>query len=178
MDSYYSYIKEENDDDSIFYTFYTNQNLLYTAYFDVYAYQNKLESYPHLLNNGFAFGFFKRDLEPYAKKKQDSLIFPTILAIIKSFISDYGEDTVLLYHCDTQDEKHPFRDKLFSNWEQLLYNNINLFKQSLKAQIKGDGSNKHHYVYLGFITSKSNSELHKVKEEFEAFSLELGTNKG
>lgn len=120
MDSYYSYVKEENDDDSIFYTFSTQNNLLYTVYFDAYEYQNKLENYPTLLQNGWAFGFKKKDFAPSTKKSQDEFIFPTIFQIMNDFISEYGNDAVLLYHCDSKDEKHPVRDRLFGKWKAWL----------------------------------------------------------
>lgn len=176
MNCFYSYLKEENDDDSFFYTFPTNQNLLFTVYFKSYDYQDKLENYPNLLQNGYAFGFMPIDIIPNVRKRKDSLVFPTIYEIMQDFISEKGNETTLLYHCDTLDKKHSYRDKLFNNWEKLIENS-NLVRHSLKVQLGVDENNHLEYVYLGFITSKNNPFIDKIREEFDAFQIDLISQK-
>lgn len=173
MDSYYSYVKEVDEYDTIFYSFITPQNLLYTVYFDAYQYQDYLADYPDLLNNGYAFGFSKIDIETNSKKSRDELIFPTIHRIVLDFIEEYGSSCVLLYHCDSKDKRHPYRNKLFQNWEKALDADKSICRTSLKAQIGDDPGDYHHFVYMGFIADKSNPLLEKVNEEFEAFSVNL-----
>lgn len=173
LGSYYSYLKEIDDQDAIFYIFRTSQNLLYTVYFDAYQYQDYLEHYPTLLNSGYAFGFFRIGPAPKDKKIQDELIFPTIHKIVLDFIEEYGNLSVLLYHCDSKDKKHPYRNKLFQNWEKALNEDKSICRTSLKAQIGDDPQDYHHFVYMGIIADKSNPLIEKVKEEFEAFSIDL-----
>lgn len=132
---------------------------MYTVYFDAYQYQNYLERYPNLLQSGYAFGFFRIGPAPEGKKVHDELIYPTIYKIVLDFMEEYGNLSVLLYHCDSKDKKHPYRNKLFQNWEEALDEDNSICRTSLKAQIGEDAQDNHHFVYMGIIADKSNPVL-------------------
>lgn len=175
MEDFYSYVKEDNDDDSVQYSFTTDHNLIYTVKFDAYLYQESLTDFPTLLQNGYAFGFFPIDVMPNLKKPQDPKIWLTIHKIIGDFMFEYGDDVVLLYHCDAKDGKHPFRNRLFRAWERSLENSSNLFRKSLQYQRGANAMDWQHYVYMGAIISKANPNIIIINEEFDRFGVELSS---
>jgi len=177
LESYYSFIKEESDENTVIYTFFTQYQVLYSVYFDAYHYQDKVYEYPYLLHKGYAFGFIKKSLSKDTKKTQDHLVFPTIYYIILDFLGDKDKDSILLYHCDSKDNKHPYRVRLFQQWESFIKDSDKLFRKCLNAQIGDDENNKHHFVYMGFITQKDNPFLQEVLEEFENFTIALALDK-
>jgi len=164
LEDFYSFIKEEDEDGSIFYHFITPKNFVYTVYFKVDEYSVYVNDFPLLLQSGYAFGFKKSFInKERVKNSLDFKVFDTLYQIILDFISDNGDDTVLLYHCDTSDEKQLYRSRLFDKWEKRIKDS-HLERHCVEVCI----DNKD--FYLGFITPSKNPNIESLNSEFESFS--------
>ena len=164
MDNYYSFIREE-DEEGIFYYFITENNLVYTAYFKIDEYTNHINDFPLLLQNGYAFGFRRTNLNN-SKSVNDRKVFHTIVEIMKDFFSSAGEDAILLYHCDYSDQKQTARSRLFDIWDRMVSSD-KFEKYNIEVVIE---KNSYH---LGFITSIENPSLEDLKNEFDNFSYRI-----
>jgi hypothetical protein len=163
--NYYSFLQEQDEDGSFFYYFGTSQNFVYTVYFKIDEYSQYVRNFPLLLQNGYALGFRKTSLAGnLSNKSYDTKIFPTIFQIINDFFESNGNETVLLYHCDTSDEKQEKRSRLFNKWESYLEDTF-LERHSIEVRI-----NESDY-YLGFITSTQNADINELKIEFDDFAF-------
>ncbi|OOQ61155.1 DUF6169 family protein [Mucilaginibacter pedocola] len=164
MDQFYSFIKEEDEDGSIFYLFVTRYNFVYAVYFKVDEYSDYVENFPLLLQKGFAFGFRKNSLnDSQYKRSEDAQVFTTMYHIIKDFFKANGNETVLLYHCDSADGRQFFRSKLFDKWQRQV-EETNFERHAINVSIADKD------FYLGFITLTDNPSINQLREEFEAFS--------
>ena len=168
---YYSFLREELPDFSQVYHFTSHHNLIYSVYFRISDYDQWLEDYPYLLQNGYAFGFAPLYTLPDKKKQLDESIFLTLCSIIEDFIKLNGADCVLLYHCDHADNRQAYRNKLFDAWYASTPLSTMIEKYSLEFSIEED--NKHTSYYLGYLTPKSNPNLSVLQAEFENFSFKL-----
>jgi hypothetical protein len=164
---FYSFIREE-DAEGLAYFFTTNENLTYSVYFNISEYSNLLEAYPVLLQEGYAFGFFCKNGTEY---KHDPLIFPTILKILSDFYTEKGPNSVLLYHCDSHDSRHPSRNRLFQLWYRTAKNHQPIYKYSLKIEVNNNQVTQEYY--MGFICLDDNKYLTILQEEFDRFSANL-----
>lgn len=164
MDNYYSFIQEE-DEEGIFYYFITKDNIVYTAYFKIDEYINHVNDFPLLLQNGYAFGFRKTNLNN-SKNLSDKAVFQTIIEIMKDFFNSKERTAVLLYHCDYSDEKQTARSRLFNIWASTVSNN-SFEKHDVEVVI---GKISYH---LGFITSIDNPSLKDLRNEFDSFSYHI-----
>ncbi|AYL96355.1 DUF6169 family protein [Mucilaginibacter celer] len=164
MDNYYSFLKEQDEDSSIFYYFVTSQNFVYTVYFKVDEYSHYIQNFPLLLQSGYALGFRKTSLAGNESNKlYDAKIFPTIYQVINDFVEFNGSETVLLYHCDTSDKKQRERSRLFDKWESYVKVTC-LERHNVEVRI-----NESSY-YLGFIANSNNSNIEVLKHEFNDFA--------
>jgi hypothetical protein len=167
---YYSFLKVETEDNSVFYQFITHNNVAYTVYFSIDQYEQYVDEYPVLLHKGYAFGFRRQKFNASQKNIHDERVSATIYHIITDFIQSKGEETILLYHCDTSDGKQSYRNRLFNMWEQVFAGSP-FTRHSIEVQI--DRDEKLIFYYLGFITLSKNPLLEDVKSEFDAFSIYL-----
>ena len=150
----------------------TNNNIIYNISFDVSLYSNYLDSYPCLLQNGYGLGFFPDNIEAKSKKKFDPLVSSTIESITVDFISSFGHDVFILYHCESNDGKQASRAKLFEKWYSNSAYIDKMFKHGLEVEImtKDDGPIYH---YIGFITQQTNKNIGNAIIELESFSVDL-----
>ena len=163
-ESYYSYLQEEQPDFTQVYTFSTRQ-FAYTVYFDPSEYSNILHDYPFLLDKSYAFGFFNLRYN-YERRVPDEKISTTIIKIAEDFIKWAGIETVLLFHCDTSDERQACRHKLFLKWyERGEVDHLEMVSLEVDMEIKK--------YYIGYITRKDNPNLPQLQEEFETLALRL-----
>lgn len=82
---FYSFTKEEEDDD-IDYTFSSSINdILYFVSFGINEYQKYLDDYPTLLQKGYSLAFQSKAYFQ-KRKKRDTLVFPTLYQIIEDFM--------------------------------------------------------------------------------------------
>jgi len=166
-EDFYSFFVEVLEDQSVFYEFFTDNELSYTIYFNVDEYSQVVDDFPNLLQKGYAFGFRRRQFIDSSKKVLDPKVFSTIHCIILDFLKKYGSETILLYHCDVSDKKQACRNKLFDNWEKKIIIDSILIKHSINVAL-GDNT-----YFLGFITLQTNPQIEQVKDEFEEFCVHL-----
>lgn len=169
--NYYTFLHEELPDFSQVYHFTTRLNLIYNVYFSISEYDQWLEKYPYLLQNGYAFGFYPLFEPADIKRQSDRSIFVTLCKIIEGFFALNGTDCVLLYHCDHTDNKQACRNKLFDGWYAASPLSALIEKFNLEISI-GENNNQRSY-YLGYLTPKSNPNLSILKAEFDNFSFTL-----
>ncbi|PWK79957.1 hypothetical protein LX99_00418 [Mucilaginibacter oryzae] len=164
MNSYYSFLKEQDEDGSLFYWFATGDNFVYSVYFKTDEYSQYTQNFPLLLKTGYAFGFRKTPQTRSLRGKAfDPKVFPTIRQIINDFFDSSGNETMLLYHCDTSDKKQEKRSRLFNIWEHKA-KVTHLERHAVEVFI-----NETHYC-LGFITPTKNPDLESIKIEFNDFA--------
>jgi hypothetical protein len=172
---FYSYIQEVDEEDVITYSFATSNNILYSVYFDPYAYSVHVDKYPDLLNLGFTFGFYRVSSTQEAWV-QDPMIGITISKIVFDFIQEYGDDVVLLYHCDYADRKQEGRDKIFHQWYELSEIKHSIIKKRIEIkQVEENGTTT--AFYLGYLTSIQNPKRENIQNEFSLFAENLSANK-
>lgn len=161
---YYSYLQVEDEEDGVFYQFITDHHIGYTVYFKLDEYSGFVNNFPLLLKKGYAFGFRQQKFDAPVKNVNDPLVLSTIYQIVFDFFENYGNDAILLYHCDIADSRQSHRNRLFNNWEKRVVASDLVCKYSVEIQI---GSQD---FYLGFISLVENPLLEEIKMEFEAFS--------
>ncbi len=161
------------DETDTFYQFITDNRIVYTVYFKIDEYSNYVDQYPLLLQQGYAFGFRRQKPEVGLRNVDDKIVFSTICKIISDFFGDKGEETVLLYHCDTSDGKHHSRNRLFNYWEKLAEENDLYDKKSIEVDIPMTETEDDRVIYLGYIISKQNPLAGEVNDEFESFAVDL-----
>jgi hypothetical protein len=108
------------------------------------------------------FGFDYIDLSE-AEAGEDSMIMPTILAIILDYLSQNPE-TVLLYTCETKDDKEQARQRLFS---RLFVRHDN--GQFLKQDYTFEGTN----MFASAIIPKSHPNLTDIQAVLAKEYVEL-----
>ncbi len=163
--NYYSYLREEDEENSIFFQFITKDNNAYTVYFKIDDYTQYIDEFPLLLQKGYSFGIRRQKFSTQRKNFSDPLVFSTIYRIVLDFFESNGNETILLYHCDHSDGKEVYRNKLFENWERKISHINALEKHSIEVQV-GEKD-----FFLGFITLPNNPLIDDIKAEFEAFSF-------
>jgi hypothetical protein len=171
LDNYYSFERQEGADGSVHYVFSTEFGIIYSAYFNPPDFSEFLNDLPHLSKCGRLFGFFPID-EQLNKNNGDPQVSNTICKIIEDYFTSYGHDKVLLYHCDSDDERQGCRFRLFNRWHR---NNkgMNIYSGGKEVEIdKPDGSKKNEYI--GFIVfGEEQYALNIIEEEFLEISAIL-----
>ena len=172
---FYSYTQEKDDEDIISYSFLTSNGSLYFVYFDPYHYVKYVNDYPNLLNPGFGFGF-GRAHKASGVWRQDALIGETIAKIVSDFIAEYGNEVVLLYHCEYLDGKQKARNKVFHDWYNDSQIKDAVIKKGLVVNLFDREGIETDY-FVGYLTSCHNKNSTQVEEEFSVFAEKLVTNK-
>jgi hypothetical protein len=165
---FYAYTIENTEDSEKLYTFYSPRNKrIYAVSFDTYLYQDFLEDFPCLLSKGCSLGFYNIPTEKPFRQKHDPLASSTIQCIIQDYLQSQGNECVLLYHCDTQDNRQYCRHLLFDRWYRAgAFSSF--IKEAAEATIPvGDEKKKY---YIGYITARDNPNLENIKLEFDEFS--------
>ena len=158
----------DDEDGTLSYTFSSDNGAVYSVYFNIREYDHYIDTYPHLFNKGYGFGFFQMT-RPIHKKKLDERINQTIENIISNFFATHGNEVVLLFHCDYSDSRQMCRDKLFTGWYNNSQEKDNYKRERYEATITETGVTH----FMGFITLNSNPHLELVQLEFDACSFNL-----
>ena len=162
---YYSYFKDTSSDGSIAYLFSTEDNIIYTIFFDAIMYTTYLDHFPNLLQNGFGIGI-SAEPKPLIK---DSKVSKTIIEIIFDFFSNENKESIILYHCDYIDGKQHLRNRIFEGWHNMANIENRIFRYSLNVDIP-DANIIH---YIGFLCIKNNEFKEDAINEFAEFSVDL-----
>jgi hypothetical protein len=173
---YYDFAREPSGDGAVHYVFTTDTDLVYSVYFNPPDFSDYLEELPLLSQHGCLFGFFPVD-EIGSKKSEDSGISATLYKIVEDYFNSYGDEKVLLFHCDSDDGKQQGRDKLFEKWFKKKPADLIISKDGLEVEIEREGGSIK-TEYLGFIIHGENDELlQTVKEEFVEISAMIVSRK-
>ena len=81
-----------------------------------------------------------------------------------------GNESVLLFHCDTSDHLQRCRHILFNKWYKNCPIKDQFIKEALEIEIALQPPVMH---YIGYITMINNPELTKLQEEFNSFSMHM-----
>jgi len=174
LDSPYTYTKEE-DADGIGYSFY-NETSTYAVQLVNEMYEGYLDAYPTLLKEGYELSVFSKEYVDDKLAIKDPNVSQTIFKIIEDHIRIKGKKTVLLYQCDTKDNREQIRHRMFEIWYKNSTFNDTIIKESVEVQIpQPDGTFKVNYI--GFMTSIDNPDIEQVKQEFSSFCYVIPTLK-
>lgn len=89
----------------------------------------------------------------------------TILAIIEELFND--NSNVLIYICDTSDEREAVRNRLFLKWFEEYADKRRFYFRTAQAQIEDEG------FFAAVIAELSNPKIDAVKQDFERTANEL-----
>lgn len=132
------------------YGFRTNYGVIYRVGF----YKNELI----WADNSYEFGI---NNENHKTSPNDNKVKGTILAIIEEFI--ISNPSVLLYQCETGDNRQAMRARLFAKW-------FNDYKEKdnfvIKAAVVKDEDIDN---YIGIIIQRNNPQIEKYLNDFENF---------
>lgn len=132
------------------YGFRTNYGVIYRVGF----YKNELI----WADNSYEFGI---NNENHRTSPNDNKVKGTILAIIEEFF--ISNPSVLLYQCETGDNRQAMRARLFAKW-------FNDYKEKdnfvIKAAVVKDEDIDN---YIGIIIQRNNPQIEKYLNDFENF---------
>lgn len=95
----------------------------------------------------------------------DNHIKQTLIVIIEEFFR-HNHD-VLLYICDTSDNKEAFRNRLFARWFRQFAEKSSFEFRSANSVIEGQG------FYAAIIVEKENPKLQAIIADFDESAKEL-----
>ncbi len=170
MEDFYSFLKEELEDQSVFYEFVTNRGIIYTVAFDTTSFADYIQEFPTLLQRGYSLGFKPSKDKERGIVNHDKKIATTVQRIILDFLDQSPPETVLYYHCDTADNRQSCRNRLFEVWEKELIEH-QFVKECVKVEIPFEEGSKDHY--LGYITNSNNPSIDIIRGEFQQFCILL-----
>ena len=165
-------------------TFQTRSGTIYRTYFYP-AFDYTLIDYGqfqdfHIIKEGFYFGFTKTYEYSHIMEPIDCKVRNTIIEIVKQFFLDYGQDKILLVHCDNQDKKHGKRAKAFDYWYKLSSQTLSFTKKDEELVVNQydiDGNLSTETDYLSIIISNDNMNREEVLNEFQSIKETLISNK-
>jgi hypothetical protein len=164
MANFYPFAREVDSSDYI-YTFLTDSKILYSVEFQGSTYQEYANFFPALMKFGYGLVVSGFPLVQSTKRNFDVKIKTTICEILRSHFYHLGNETVLLYHCDSSDGMQRQRSITFNAW----YNEINYDGLYLKESLVYEFL--HEKTYMGYITPKSNPNLLAIQAEFNEFAM-------
>ncbi len=167
LKKYYSFTQDELPDGSFIYTFITHNDLCYSVEFDLSQYDQHLDNFPILLQQGYALNIFCASFTQEQKRKYDEGVRNTISMIIWTHFNNCGKDSILLFHCDHSDNKQRARHIVFNSWFNEGEFLTKYRKESLEFLINQDPPIKH---YIGYLTMRENKFRDRLEEELERFS--------
>lgn len=163
--THYPFSRIYRTDGTIIYEFITDYLKGYSVYFTQSAIDlNQCFDSPSICEFGYVFGFMGFEGE----KRKDDAIFPTLKRIIEDFYQENGDDKVLVFTCDTADERQQCREKLFSTWLSsddcvgYLWDFIEVYDEV---------SNKTYYH--GYLFKSNHPKSENIKKEFDGFADSL-----
>lgn len=150
--------------------FVTDNNLAYTIGIEPDAYGSAFQDCDQLSSNGWGLILYMRSFNPETdtnKLAHDEKVAVTIRKIVDVFLKEHPE-AVLIYNCDSNDNRHGARQALFTKWAK-AENGIAKC-QHLKIEIvqpQDDGSELSHYY--GCFVKTDNPKLNEIELEFNLF---------
>lgn len=176
----YNFFKDDDDEELSIYNFITSTNKVYAIGFDPTQYVKYLDDFPCLLSHGYGLTIVRLPKTLDRKEvNKDDRVWSTIYAIVLDFIESSGPETVLLYHCDSSDNKQASRGKLFDNIYEKLPEGHDMVKYSLEVDVKAkDGIDQRNH--LGFLCKESfrhKAEAILEMDKFAAYLIDISESK-
>lgn len=164
------YTFERSDQsDAIRYTFYTDNNLTYIAFFiSALDFTDHFEGHDYFSEFGWVCGF--GPVEDGVKIPGDRKISQTISQIFIDFLSNKPKEVVLIYHCDDDKDQQLARSRKFNGWFLLFSEAMNLSIEITQLDIvTGETIDLN---FIGYIYSNE-ADKEKVLGEAKTFSQYL-----
>lgn len=120
-----------HDEDPYFYTFTTEHDVLYSCRFGKVSSLSPVLGIYDLKVRDFL--FYPSYPNPY-KKHNDIRIFPTIKGLVEDYLN--RQDHILLYVCDSSDNREKARQKLFTKWHESMADTV--FYHELEIEVDDD----------------------------------------
>ena len=139
------------------YSFITEAKVVYKLVFTELLDQNLP---PNYCGKVFDFSFY-----PNEKNKYDQKVSNTINYIIKEVFKNIHN--ILIFICDTSDNRHHARLRLFINW---FRNNNNCDYEMDEVQISNDETSYHYHIIYNKNNKYSEEIIEVIKNEYESLS--------
>lgn len=138
------------------YTFTTSNDSDYHCYF--FDFSSVFSDYPNLAPNVFGFNLELKHKPTDKKNGLDKRIAATIVIIIKTFLDE--KENVVVYICDTSDNREKARFHKFTNWFK-VYNDGSIIQ--LKGVIRAGNTN----ILNALLIHRENKFLNEFIEAYE-----------
>ena len=158
--------------------FITRTQTEYRVYF--YPTKDYFENIPEgglIYQRGYHFGFTKVAPNENKVEPPDMMVGNTIVNVVKEFFESYGEENILIFHCDDFDGKKHKRAKVFDEWfmanetgECFSKHNEEIVVNELTGE---DGVTTQALEYLSLIIKCSNLDSEIVLEKFQQIKQAL-----
>lgn len=111
---FYTFLRQDSDE-VIRYTFYTDNDITYIAFFyKTLDFSPLFEGHEYLCNYGWVAGF--NPIEEDIKIPVDHKVGKTISKVFEDFLSDKIPNAVIIYHCDQDKDQQHARNRKFNHW--------------------------------------------------------------
>lgn len=168
MNEFHSYYREQQGDSRVDYTFDSNlTKKIYNVSFDPNSFSDYTEKFPTLLSNSYVVAVYNKLFQTGVPISEDERVGNTIVKIIAEFLASLPDDAVLIYHCDSSDDKQSYRHVLFEKWKERRDVKDKYLNEVIEVEIpQGDKTISH---YLGYITKETNANVKEISDEFGSF---------
>lgn len=172
--SFYSFLAEHDDDGSVAYTFTAKTGTDYRVYFyPAKDYSDHVVPYKFLSEYGFICGITKVEPNEFKIEPFDSWIKETVKLIFIDFIKEFGDEVILLYHCDYHDGKQQKRNSLFKLWHFEITERIAIYMEDTDITTVDEDGNPVLTNYLGFFILETNPNKEAIQAEFHSVKSDL-----
>lgn len=172
--SFYSFLAEHDDDGSVAYAFTAKTGTDYRVYFyPAKDYSDYVVPYRFLSEFGFICGITKVVPNEFKIEPFDSWIKETVKLIFIDFIEEFGDEVILLYHCDYHDGKQRKRNSLFKLWHFEITERIAIYMEDTDITAVDEDGNPILTNYLGFFILEANPNKEAIQAEFHSVKSDL-----
>lgn len=172
MEEHHYDFSREEEEGLYYYSFRTQLGAFYWVNFSPDRYDHYAADYPNLLDCGYALEVFSRNINSDKKLVSDKRVQPTVCRIIADFLSEFGDDVVLIYHCDTEDGKQAIRSRKFRRWFNEHPLRVSLILEEIAFEVpRNELFEATDTYYAGFLCKSTHPQLEGVKADFERFMM-------
>lgn len=94
-------------------------------------------------------------------------------SLFKDFIEEFGNEIILLYHCDYHDGKQAKRNNLFKQWYCEAKETFQVYMEDTVITAVDEEGNSIMANYLGFLIVESNPNKLAIQQEFHSVKSDL-----
>ena len=166
--NYYNYVREV-DQDSFAYNFLTSGDLAYTVVISPNIYDGFFTHSPMLQEHSWGMVFFYHPFREPHDSSNDPRVSETIAKIVEDFLKEFPHN-VLIYHCDSSDDRQQVRQELFNQWVEKYSGTSKIIHDTITFVEASPSGDKEHY--FGFFAFNDHSNIEEIKDDFIMFFLE------